>query len=113
MDHADAPKAALPSSLSRSAANARALAFAMRPDANTAHISLGGRVHSLRIGRTAPDASSAANIHSGAIASPIPLRTAARTPSLALTRRRPEILTDIDEASCRKVQVSLPPRSWV
>jgi hypothetical protein len=33
----------------------------------------------------------------------MPLRTAARTPSLALTRRRPDMLTVVSKPSLRKV----------
>src|ERR1700758_3873622 len=71
---------------SKKATNARALAVAARPVGSTVHRSSGGRFHSDRTVRTAPDRSSGVNIHSDAMVSPAWASTAALTPSAAVTR---------------------------
>src|SRR5207248_2446531 len=58
------------SSASTKAPKARAVALAIRPVGNTAQRSIIGKVHSASTLRTAPDASSGANIHSDVIARP-------------------------------------------
>src|ERR1700758_426446 len=71
---------------SKKATNARALVVAARPVGSTAHRSSGGRLHSDRTVRTAPDRSSGGKIHFEAMVSPAWARTAALTPSAAVTR---------------------------
>ena len=73
---------------SKKSTNALALAVAARPVGSTAHRSSGGRLHSERTARTAPDRSSGLNIHSDAMVSPASASTAALTPSAAVTRSR-------------------------
>lgn len=64
---------------------ARALAVMSRPVGNIAKRSIGGRSHSVKTAITSPVLSSRVNIHSEAMAKPISERTAARTPSAAVT----------------------------
>src|ERR1700746_4033085 len=73
---------------SKKATNARALAVAARPVGSTVHRSSGGRLHSDRTARTAPDRSSGVNIHFDAMVSPACESPAALTPSAAVTRNR-------------------------
>jgi hypothetical protein len=81
------------SSPSRNAANGRALTLARRPVGNTVHNPMGGKVQSRSSARTIPLCNSGANIHSEVITSPRPASTASRTPSAAVTRTRPLIVT--------------------
>ena len=87
----------------------RALAVAGRPAGNTAQRSIWGNFQSWSTTFTVPSAISGANIHSEAIAIPALVNTAARTPSAALTRRRPCNVTATSAPSRLKVQSAPPP----
>jgi hypothetical protein len=87
----------------------RALAV-VRPAGKTAQRSICGNVQPRSTILTVPSLISGANIHSEAIAIPALASTAARTPSAALTRRRPFSVTAMFALSRWRVQSSPPAR---
>src|ERR1700733_319640 len=102
-------KSPLLSASSMKATKARAFALMRRPVGNTAHRSIGGSIQSCNTALTAPLFSSG-NIHSDATARPRPEKTAARTPSAAVTRTRPVTFTDVWVLPLLNVHAVPPPR---
>jgi Protein of unknown function, DUF417 len=98
------------SASSMNVTKARAFALARRPVGNTAHSSIAGTVQSVNTALTAPLFNSG-NIHSDATTNPRPERTAARTPSAAVTRTRPVTLTDISVLPFLNIHAVPPPRT--